>query len=408
MKLIYTILLLAFFSAISTAQEFTKSINFLQEKIDSVDLLHQNLLSEIEIMKLKRVRHDLKKIGLPEIKKGDVIINHTAMTLCYSEEHEQAKWVAHIITPEVIKGGLGRSNDFRVDSLVPTGTAVKADYWYSGFDRGHLAPSADFRWSRIAMSESYLYSNMAPQRPELNRERWAELEDAMRQYVVDHKEQIYLVTGGVLKKGLPKMGKKNKITIPEYFYKVAIDVVGDTIGGIGFILPNETCENPVMSYAVSIDSVEKLTGINFFPNLDDSIENKIESEFDVNQWQNKERKGNVLPIHRTKLPKKCYNTVQARSHYNEKGKVCGTVVAVKVSAKGNTFLNFDQKFPNQLFTCTIWQRNAVNFSFDIEKTLINQKICVKENIKKSFGLPAINLEHEEQIIFWEDIKPKKK
>ena len=111
------------------------------------------------------------------------------MSLVYSEEHEQAKWVAHIISPDIITGNVSRTNDFRPDPHVSTGSTVEEDYFLKylqpdssykydgyGFDRGHLAPSADFRWSTTALSESYFYSNMSPQRPEFNRGTWAELE----------------------------------------------------------------------------------------------------------------------------------------------------------------------------------------------------------------------------------------
>ena len=122
------------------------------------------------------------------------------MILGYNENHEQAQWVSHIVLPDVEKGNVSRTNNFRKDELVTSGTASKADYWYSGYDRGHLAPSADFRWSKTALSESYFYSNMAPQLPELNREKWAELENAIREYVIENKIQVYVVTGGSVKR----------------------------------------------------------------------------------------------------------------------------------------------------------------------------------------------------------------
>jgi endonuclease G len=137
------------------------------------------VMAEVEDLKLGQVRKDLLQVGLPEGQQ----IRHSAMILSYSEEHEQAKWVAHIIRPEVTDGRGVRSHDFREDPLVATGSAVETDYFlkylqadstftYDGFgwDRGHLAPSADFRWSERALSESFLYSNMSPQLDDFNRE----------------------------------------------------------------------------------------------------------------------------------------------------------------------------------------------------------------------------------------------
>lgn len=396
------ILLFTLSTFFSSAQNFTKEINKNKSKIALSEKYIDSLLKKNEDLKLKRIQKNIQKYGLPELSENNIVVNHSAMSLCYDEEHEQAKWVVHIITPDIASGKHGRTNDFRVDPKVKTQTAIKEDYWESGYDRGHLAPSADFKWSKKAISESYYYSNMSPQRPEMNREIWAELESAIREYVIEKKQKVYVVTGGILKKGLQKIGKKNKISIPEKFFKIVIDIEGDTVSGIGFVVPNEMCEYPVMSYAVSIDSVEKITGINFFASLPDSLEEKIESDFEIKNWLNSERKKNILPIHRNKLPKGCCNTVQARSHYDEKSTVCGTVVSVNTSNAGNTFINFDQDFPHQIFWCTIWKSNIVNFSYDIKKTLINKKICVKGIIKEKYGNPSISLRHEKSIIFMDN------
>ncbi len=396
-----------FFTEICFSQEIETKIALLQAELDSLDARKVAVRTEIEVFKLQKTQTDLKANGLPELKTDETVVEHSAMSLVYSEEHEQAKWVAHIITPDILQGGIGRTNDFRTDPKVKTGTAVKSDYWYSGYDRGHLAPSADFRWSHKALSESYFYSNMSPQLPELNREIWAELESFVREYVAQHKEQVYVVTGGVLKPGLPTIGKKNKVSIPELFYKVIADIEGDTISGIAFLIPNAKTSYPLSSFAVSIDSIENLTKINFFPKLPDEIEDKIEANYDIKLWQSQENKGNVTPIHRTKLPENTFNTVQARSHIDEKGTVCGTVVSVKFSKKsGNTFINLDQKFPKQIFWCTIWKSNIVNFTYDPATYLINKKICVTGNIKLKYGHPSMSIRNEKAIKLYDDLMEK--
>jgi len=175
------------------------------------------------------------------------------MLLSYNEQHEQANWVAHIIVPDVITGVVFRSNDFRTDPLVKSGTADQADYFLTdtladgkvkydgfGYDRGHLAPSADFRWSAKALSESYFYSNMSPQLPELNREIWADLENTLRGYIHNNSDaQLYVVTGPILKNDLPKMERSiHKLSIPESYFKVIIDLKNQR--GIGFIMPNSS------------------------------------------------------------------------------------------------------------------------------------------------------------------------
>jgi len=405
-NIIIVLVIICSFLTVS-AQDYKEKIEQTESKLIQNSQQRIDLLKEVEQFKLKQIQHDLQKIGLPKLTEGETVANHSAMSLCYSEEHEQAKWSAHIIIPDIIRGGVGRTNDFREDSLVTTGCAIKSDYWNSGFDRGHLAPSADFRWSKKALSESYFYSNMSPQRPDLNREIWADLENTVREYVTESMDQVYVVTGGVLKEGLPTIGE-NKVSIPELFYKAVIDIEGDTVTGVAFIIPNEATDYPVMSFAISIDSLESLTGIDFFHNLPDELEDKIESSFNESLWQIGKKKGNVKPIHRNKLKgmKKTYNSVQARSHIDERGvTVCGTVVSIGSKGKsGNLFINFDQKFPNQIFWCTIWKSDRVNFSYNPEEYLLNKRICVKGSLKIKYGQPSMILQNEKAITFMDEME----
>ena len=117
-----------------------------------------------------------QNIGLPYYTQSDQIISHTAYTLKYSEQHEQASWVAYTLKSSHTSGTVGRTNDFREDYKVKTGSASLSDYKGSGYDRGHLAPAADFKWSSTAMSESFFMSNMSPQKPGFNRGIWKKLE----------------------------------------------------------------------------------------------------------------------------------------------------------------------------------------------------------------------------------------
>lgn len=403
---IVLLLSLIFMNYISIAQNIDEKIKEIENEIATKEkeiVVLKNKLSELKLIK---VNHDINTFGLPALTEGDTVTEHLAMSLCYSEKYEQAKWVSHIILPDIKNGGFSRTNDFRPDSLVKTGTAVKADYWNSGYDRGHLAPSADFRWNLKALSESYYYSNMSPQLPELNREIWADLENILRGYVIEKNEQLYVVTGGVLKGGLDKIGKENRVSVPETFYKVILDLEGDTLAGIGFLIPNAECENTVFSYATSIDSVELVTGIDFFAALPDSLEEVLEAENNYKQWQVLDRKDNVLPIPGNELPKNCYNSVQVKSHYDESVTVCGTIVSTHKSKAGNIFLNFDQQFPNQLFWCTIWKTNVPNYSYKPEEYLLNKKVCVKGIVKEKYGKPAMSLMNEKQIKLFEEMKKK--
>lgn len=398
----------------SQSKEF--EIQELRKKIKVIENKKDSLLSEIKIIRLSEIQEDLKKNGLPKGKNDNQIVYHKAMVLSYNEQHEQPNWVAHIVPVDVKESGVGRSNDFRVDPLVRSGSACEQDFFLKhikpdgtyeydgfGFDRGHLAPSADFRWCKEALSESYFYSNMSPQRPDFNRGVWAKLENYVREYVIENNEKVYVVTGGILKDNLKKIERSvNKVSIPEEYFKVLLDIDGDGKAGIAFILPNEASEYPVISYAMSIDEAEKKTGIDFFPSLHDSLENRLEASFDIKHWQTEKRKQNVPPIFRKKLPKNAFNTVQARSHYDSKIKVCGTVIGVHKSRKGHVYLNIDRAFPEQLFSVNIWKDNLVNFSYNPADYLLNDKICVKGFVQKKYGRPATSVDNEKQITFYEE------
>lgn len=138
------------------------------------------------------------------------------------------------------------------------------DYWNSGYDRGHLAASADFKWNRKALSESYFYSNIIPQHPQLNQGAWNKLEMQVREWAIDNSELI-VVTGPVLKDELPKIPQGSfKVSIPEYIYKIVLDYYPPVYKAIAFIYPNKGIPYELEKHVVSIDSIELLTGIDFF------------------------------------------------------------------------------------------------------------------------------------------------
>jgi len=209
------------------------------------------------------------------------IIEHTYFILSYSERNEQAEWVAYELTKSRVYGEVSRTDNFREDPLVKTGSATLNDYKGSGYDRGHLAPAGDMKFSKTAMSESFYMSNMSPQIPGFNRGIWKKLEGQVRIWAVEN-EHIYIVTGGILSSKIGSIG--NSVTIPKYYYKVILDYKEPGIKAIALILPNEKGTKQLDEYVVTIDRVENLTGIDFFPALPDDLENKLEADSDPSKW----------------------------------------------------------------------------------------------------------------------------
>lgn len=225
---------------------------------------------------------------IPETENEKSIIHHTAFSLLYSEEHEQAIWIAYELTSEETNKQFDRSDKFIVDPAVKTSSATNADYKGSGYDRGHLAPAADMSWSNQTMQESFYYSNMSPQDPSFNRGIWKKLEELVRTWAVENNS-LYVVTGPILSSGLSTIGPNN-VSVPNYYYKVLLDYSQPEIKAIGFILPNRSNKGSLTEFAVPIDQVEAMTGLNFFPNLPDKVESMLESSICISCWSWKANK----------------------------------------------------------------------------------------------------------------------
>lgn len=221
-------------------------------------------------------------LEIPATNSKDVIISHTGYVLDYNEAHEQASWVAYKLTREETNKLFSRTDKFIPDPAVTTGTANGNDYYHSGYDRGHLAPAADMGWSQTAMAESFYYSNMSPQWPAFNRGIWKKLEELVRSWASEY-DAIYIVTGPVLTDGLKTIGP-DQVSVPNYFYKVILDYEDPDIKGIGFIIPNAASNEPLQDFAVTIDSVENFTGIDFYPALPDDQEKMIEKTLCMDCW----------------------------------------------------------------------------------------------------------------------------
>ncbi len=207
------------------------------------------------------------------------LIKHTDYWLSYSEPDEQAEWVYYVLTPERVSGTVKRQNNFHEDDRVATGSATLADYAGSGYDRGHLCAAADNTHSPEAMAESFFMSNMSPQEPGFNRGVWKRLENRFRAWTTT-RDSLYVVTGGILASAKDTIGI-NRVTVPAYYYKIALYADRDTTA-IAFLLPNTSTKAPLADFMVSIDSLEVLTGIDFFCRLPN--QELFEAQVDGGPW----------------------------------------------------------------------------------------------------------------------------
>ncbi len=194
------------------------------------------------------------------------------------------------------------------------------------------------------------------------------------------------------------------MSIPEYFWKVIADLDGDDPKAIAFVMKNAKHDYPVISYAVPVDSVETLTGLDFFPTLDDAVEERIERMSGTAAWYPSDdpKAGEVAPL-KAPLPKGMFNSVQAKYHIGKSVTVCGTVVSTRKTVKAKAiYLNFDAMSPDEEFYATIWQNNGVNFSYDPEVYFLNRKVCVTGKVTMFDEIPRISINNETEVQMFEE------
>ena len=224
------------------------------------------------------------ELELPAINPGDEIVRHYAYTLCFSDADKEPKWVAYVLKASYVGGHEKRPDNFMADPLIVTGSANTQDYTHSGYDRGHQVPAADMKWSRRAEEESFYMSNVCPQLHGFNDGIWNNLENSVRNLAL-RDGKLYIIVGPVLGGQLKKIGQDN-VSVPKFFYKVILDTRAAGSQSVSaFIIPNQDLKEPFWDYSVSLDSVEKITGIKFFPKLRSKIQGSEKLAAPSTFWQ---------------------------------------------------------------------------------------------------------------------------
>lgn len=225
--------------------------------------------------------HALKRT-IPKGKAGK-IISREGYVLQYNKDCKIAHWASYEILSKNLIVNVERTEDFAPDELIDSNQASLIDYKYSGYDRGHLARAHLFTRSHKLMSESFRLSNVVPQDPYMNESgAWRRSEDF--EYDIAKNNNKVLVVSGPILSTKPKVIGNGKVCVPKSLFKVIFNP--STREGIAFIIPNHKEKNKFQYYVKTIDEVELASGLDFFHELDDSIENEIESEADISKWDN--------------------------------------------------------------------------------------------------------------------------
>lgn len=222
---------------------------------------------------------------LPRVinNQPEQVIQHLGYTVSYNPDWLVPNWVAYELTNAETSGEQERKNHFKPDPLVNGDPVVTGDYANSGYDRGHMAPAADMKWSKDAMRDCFYLTNICPQNQKLNREAWQALEEKTRAWAVRDGKLIVIV-GPIVSNHPQRLA--SGIAIPEGFFKVLLATNVEPMRAIAFIYKNQSGQKNMSQQAVSIDSVEEITGLDFFSSLPDEKETPLEKSCNFNAWNN--------------------------------------------------------------------------------------------------------------------------
>lgn len=223
----------------------------------------------------------LEQVNVPAGMEN-AVCRYKGFTVYFNPRYHIPNCVIYELTADKAQGALPRAKNFVADETVE-GCAQPSDYQYSGYDRGHMAPAGDMKWDAQAMEESFYMTNICPQVKSLNTGAWNSLEGRVRQWA-KRDGALIVATGPILSRSMPTIGGKAGIAVPPKFYKVILAHKANPVRAIAFIYDNEKSGTPLSKHVVSVDDVERATGIDFFASLPDDIEDRVESVSDLKQW----------------------------------------------------------------------------------------------------------------------------
>lgn len=230
-------------------------------------------------------------LSLQDIVNGapaeDIKLQHTGFVVSFNPQKCTPSWVAWELTSEETTGPISRKDyDFAPDPMLDSRYQVeKQEYTKSGYDRGHMCPAGDMEWSSSAMNDCHYMTNICPQTPKLNQVYWERLESTCRRWASLYGS-IYIVCGPVYNSDkYTTIGKEHAIAVPVGYFKVVITLLEDEGRGIGFYYRNDDSRQTMEGAAMSIDQVEELTGFDFFGELPDEVEKRIESQNKLSNWR---------------------------------------------------------------------------------------------------------------------------
>lgn len=225
----------------------------------------------------------IEKLECPAFSEDDDVICHVGYTTAYNHTTLTPNWVAYELTDKEAQGELPREDAFAQDEMAKGRQADLSDYRGSGWDRGHMAPAADMKWSEQAMAESFLLTNMCPQNHTLNAGSWENTEKMGRR-IAKQYGSVYIVCGPIYNERKFGTIGANKVAVPDAFFKAFLIAVDDSYSAIAFIMTNTPDRQDLKASSMTVDQLETVIQRDLFPNLPDEIENEIEAKIVKKHW----------------------------------------------------------------------------------------------------------------------------
>lgn len=258
----------------STKEKVKEAVTGIQQKVDEI----QQEKKETSLSNNGNTSYSTRlEIPVALKKRDEIVLKRIGYTVSYNNTYKTPNWVAWELTREETQGKEDRKDKFVPDPDLPEPRVEHADYTRSGYDRGHMAPAADMKWSEEAMAQSFYMSNICPQNQKLNRDDWGDLEETCREWAKKYG-RVYIVCGPIYDKKNPKRIGKHQVAVPDRFFKVVLIENRRNPMAMGFLFDNAAHHQALEKYMVTVDSVEAVTKLDFFSKLSDSVENRIEAE----------------------------------------------------------------------------------------------------------------------------------
>ncbi|MEM7550749.1 MAG: DNA/RNA non-specific endonuclease [Bacteroidota bacterium] len=351
--------------------------------------------SILEPLKVKRVDRVIKSVGLPE-KNDDLIIQKMDGYILGKKSGQIFPSISvHVLSKDLL-ASTRKSRKYPDENNIELfDSAIVSQLEAENLELVSIIPLADIKWSEIMLESLQEQTNLVPIKKIFYYNIWSDLETMIRKHFYDEKSAIIVATGLLF-------NEESSISQLEadYFYKAAVSLTDSLSKGIAFLIPHSSKISVLEKYAISIDSLQRVTNINFFPNLSDSISRVVKNSIKYDSWIPKYDSSIVFkPLGKFERPRNTLNTEDVKLYQNSKKKltVCGTVTGAFLSSNGHYILNLDQPYPQQSFSFTILKDDLRNFSYNPEEYLKHKKICVNGLLNKSNDRLGMFIGHEKHI-----------